>query len=171
VFVKALVAGSPVPVPRLEDIGAASIDPRVLGFAVAVAGLTALAFGIVPAILMARGDMQRPLKESGRGSEQGGARRRARSALVVAEVGLAVMLLVGAALLGRSFQRLVQENPGFRSTQVVTVNLDLPNSYRDFKKIADFYDQLLTSLRTQPGVSGAGSPTSCRSTRRGACGF
>jgi len=156
VFVKALVAGSPVPVPRLEDVGAASIDPRVLGFAVAVAGLTALAFGIVPAILMARGDMQRPLKESGRGSEQGGARRRARSALVVAEVGLAVMLLVGAALLGRSFQRLVQEDPGFRSTKVVTVNLDLPNSYQDFKKIADFYDQLLTSLRTQPGVSGAG---------------
>ena len=108
VFVKALVAAIAGPVPRLEDVGAASIDPRVLGFAVAVAGLTALAFGIVPAILMARGDMQRPLKESGRGSEQGGARRRARSALVVAEVGLAVMLLVGAALLGRSFQRLIQ---------------------------------------------------------------
>ena len=156
VFVKALVAGSPVPVPRLEDVGGASIDPRVLGFAVAVAGLTALAFGIVPALLMARGDMQRPLKESGRGSEQGGARRRARSVLVVAEVGLAVMLLVGAALLARSFQRLLQEDPGFRSTHVVTVNIDLPNSYRDFKKIADFYDQLLTSLRTQPGVSGAG---------------
>jgi putative ABC transport system permease protein len=156
VFVKALVAGSPVPVPRLEDFGGTSIDPRVLGFAVAVAGLTALAFGIVPAILMARGDMQRPLKESGRGAEQGGARRRARSVLVVAEVGLAVMLLVGAALLARSFQRLIQEDPGFRSAQVVTVNVDLPNSYRDFRKIADFYDQLLTSLRAQPGVSGAG---------------
>ncbi len=156
VFVKALVAGSPVPVPRLEDFGATSIDPRVLGFAVAAAGLTALAFGIVPAILMARGDMQRPLKESGRGAEQGGARSRARSVLVVAEVGLAVMLLVGAALLARSFQRLIQEDPGFRSAQVVTVNVDLPNSYRDFKKIADFYDQLLTSLRAQPGVSGAG---------------
>src|SRR4029077_15710433 len=116
VFVKALIAASPVPVPRLD--GAIGLETRVVAFAVLVAGVTALAFGIVPAILMARGDMQRPLKESGRGSEQGGARRRARSALVVAEVGLAVMLLVGAALLGRSFQRLIQEDPGFRSTQV-----------------------------------------------------
>ena len=63
VFVKALIAASPVPVPRLD--GAIGIDPRVLAFAVLVAGVTALAFGIVPAILMARGDMQRPLKESG----------------------------------------------------------------------------------------------------------
>src|SRR4030095_1132733 len=131
-----------------------------LGFAVAVAVLTALAFGVVPAILMARGDMQRPLKESGRGGDAGGARSRARSLLVVAEVGLAVMLLVGAALLGRSFQRLVQQDPGFRSDRVVTVNLDLPNSYRDFRKIADFYEQLLASLRAQPGVTGGGLPNS-----------
>jgi predicted permease len=123
---------------------------------VAIAAVTAVAFGVVPAMLMARGDMQRPLKESGRTADGGGARRRARSVLVVAEVGLAVMLLVGAALLGRSFQRLVQEDPGFRPPRVVTVNVDLPNSYRDFKKIADFYDQLLTSLRGQPGVSDAG---------------
>src|SRR5947209_7529174 len=76
--------------------------------------------------------------------------------MVVAEVGLAVMLLIGAALLGRSFQRLVQEDPGFRPAHIVTVNLDLPFSYRDFKKIADFYDQLLTDVRAQPGVLGAG---------------
>jgi putative ABC transport system permease protein len=106
-------------------------------------------------MLMARGDMQRPLKESGRG-DAGGARSRARSVLVVAEIGLAVMLLVGAALLGRSFQRLVQEDPGFQSARILTVNVDLPASYRDFKKIADFYDQLLTSLRAQPGVADAG---------------
>jgi putative ABC transport system permease protein len=99
--------------------------------------------------------MQRPLKESGRG-EAGGARASARSLLVVVEVGLAVMLLVGAGLLGRSFQRLVQEDPGFKTARVVTVNLDLPASYRDFRKIADFYDQLLTSIRSQPGVSDAG---------------
>ena len=72
----------------------------MLLFAVALALLTAIAFGVVPAMLMARGDMQRPLKESGRGGDGSGARRRARSALVVAEIGLAVMLLVGAALLG-----------------------------------------------------------------------
>src|SRR5262245_7862279 len=79
--VRALVAASPVPLPRLDSgVGAVStvgIDARLLMFAVTVAALTAIAFGVVPAMLMARGDMQRPLKESGRGGEGGGARRRA----------------------------------------------------------------------------------------------
>ena len=153
VSVRGLIAVSPVQIPRLETV---AIDWRVLGFAVSIAAVTAIAFGVVPAVLMARGDVQRPLKESGRGADSGGARRRARSLLVVAEVGLAVMLLVGAALLGRSFQRLVSEDPGFTSSHAVTVNLDLPYRYRDFRKIADFYSQLLASLRQQPGVTGAG---------------
>jgi predicted permease len=153
--VKALVVASPVRLPRgaAESI---AVDARVLAFAVAVAAITALAFGIVPAMLMARGDMQRPLKESGRGADGGPARRRVRSALVVAEVGLAVMLLVGAALLARSFQRLVAQDPGFRPARVATVNLELPYSYTDFKKIADFYSRLLDAVRLQPGVSDAG---------------
>jgi putative ABC transport system permease protein len=108
-------------------------------------------------MLMARGDMQRPLKESGRGGDGGGARRRARSTLVVGEIGLAVMMLVGAALLARSFQRLVQQDPGFRATRAVTAKVELPYSYNDFSKIADFYDRLLTSVRAQPGVSTAGA--------------
>jgi putative ABC transport system permease protein len=150
---RALIAASPVQVPRLTSVG---VDAPMLAFAVAVAALTALAFGVVPAMLMARGDMQRPLKESGRGAEAGGARRRARSVLVVAEVGLAVMLLVGAALLARSFEHLVEQDPGFRPARVVTVNLELPYSYNDFKTIADFYGRLLASLRAQPGVRDAG---------------
>jgi hypothetical protein len=76
--------------------------------------------------------------------------------LVVAEVGLAVMLLVGAALLARSFEHLVEQDPGFKPARVVTVNLELPYSYADFKKIADFYGRLLASLRAQPGVRDAG---------------
>src|SRR5207302_2779472 len=95
-FVGALVATTPVEVPRLGSIG---VDVRVLLFAVTLALVTSLAFGVMPAMLMARGDMQRPLKESGR-SDAGGARGRARGVLVVAEIALAVMLLVGAALLG-----------------------------------------------------------------------
>ncbi len=153
--VRALVALSPIEIPRLSAAGAFALDGRVLAFACALAAATALAFGVVPALLMARADMQRPLKESGR-SGDGGARRRARSVLVVAEVSLAVMLLVGAALLARSFQHLIAQDPGFRPAHVVTVNLDLPNSYRDFKKIADFYGQLLTLVRAQPGVAAAG---------------
>src|SRR5205807_2566354 len=121
--VHALVAASPIQVPRLADAGAIAVDGRVLAFACALALLTALAFGAIPAMLMARGDMNRPLKESGR-SGDGGTRRRARSVLVVAEISLAVMLLVGAALLARSFQRLVEQDPGFRPSRVATVNLE-----------------------------------------------
>jgi putative ABC transport system permease protein len=152
VAVHVLVAATPVPFPRLDAIG---IDARVLLFASGVAIATAIAFGVVPALLMARGDMQRPLKESGRGGEAG-ARSRARGVLVVAEIGLAVMLLVGAALLGRSFQRLLEQDPGFRATRAVTAKVELPYSYEDWKAIVNFYDRLLTSLRAEPGVTFAG---------------
>ena len=152
VAVKALVAASPIPIPRVDGVG---VDARLLLFASAIAGATAIAFGIVPALFMARGDIQRPLKESSRGSD-GGGRRRARSVLVVAEVGVAVMLLVGAALLFRSFQNLIEQDPGFRPSHAVTSSLELPYWYDDFGKIADFYSQLLASIRAQPGVTSAG---------------
>jgi len=152
--VRVLVATTPVPLPRLHDAG---VDARLLLFASALALLTAIAFGVVPAMLMARGDMQRPLKESGRGGDGGGARNRARSVLVVAEIGLAVMLLVGAALLGRSFQRLVQQDPGFKPARSVTAKVELPYSYADWKPIVDFYDRLLLSLRAEPSIAVAGA--------------
>ncbi len=154
VSMKALVAATPVELPRLTSVG---LDGRMLLFAVVLALATAIAFGVVPAMLMARGDMQRPLKESGRGGDGSGARRRARSTLVVAEIGLAVMLLVGAALLARSFQRLVQQDPGFKPARAVTARVELPYSYSDWGKIVDFYDHLLTSLRAEPGVAVAGA--------------
>ena len=150
--VRALVSVSPVPLPRVGSIG---VDVRLLLFAVAVAAATTIAFGTGPAVLMARGDMQRPLKESGRGSEPG--RRRARSLLVVAEVGLAVMLLIGAALLGRSFSRLVAENPGFQPARAITAKVELPYSYTDWPRIVAFYDRLLAALQAQPGVAIAGA--------------
>jgi predicted permease len=152
--VKALVAVTPVELPRLGGVG---LDARMMLFAVALAVLTSIAFGVVPAMLMARGDMQRPLKESGRGGDGAGARRFARNALVVTETLVAVMLLVGAALLARSFQRLLQQDPGFQSKRAVTAKVELPYSYADFAKIADFYDRLLTSIREQPGVSAVGA--------------
>src|SRR4029077_7608722 len=133
---QALVAVTPVELPRLAGIG---LDARMLAFAITLSLLTAIALGVVPAMLMARGDMQRPLKESGRGGDGGGARRRARSTLVVVEIGLAVMLLVGAALLARSFQRLVQQDQGFRPSRAVTAKVELPYSYSDWGKIVDFY--------------------------------
>ena len=154
--VRAMLAAAPIQVPRLTS-HAIGIDARVLLFACAVAAITAVAFGIVPAAFMARGDVERPLRESGRGADAGTARRTARSALVIAEVALAVMLLVGAGLLARGFAHLVAQDPGFRPAKVVTANLELPYSYRDFRKIADFYSQLLASIRSQPNVTAAGA--------------
>ncbi len=155
VAVRALVAASPVPLPRIDDVG---VDGRLLLFAVAIAAATTIAFGVGPALLMARGDIQRPLKESGRSGDGGSSRRHARSVLVVAEIALAVMLLIGAALLGRSFQQLVRQDPGFRSSsQAITAKVELPYSYSDWARIVDFYDRLLTGLQRQPGVVVAGA--------------
>src|SRR5262249_53819956 len=132
---------------------------RVLLFACAIAGLTALAFGVVPALFMSRGssDLDTALRASGRGGDAGAARRKARSVLVVAEVALAVMLLVAAALLARGFQRLLRQDPGFQPGSAITASVELPYSYRDYRKIADFYSSLLASIRSQPGVTTAGA--------------
>jgi predicted permease len=155
---RALIAASPVKLPRIDG-GSIALDLRVLLFACGIAALTAVAFGVVPALFMARGhgDLDAALRESGRGGDPGAARRKARSVLVVAEVALAVMLLVGAALLARGFQRLLQQDPGFQPKNVVTASVELPYSYSDFRKIADFYAQLLTGIREQPGVSAVGA--------------
>jgi predicted permease len=154
VAVRALVGASPVPLPRVEGIG---VDGRLLLFAVTVAVVTTIAFGVVPAMLMARGDMQRPLKESGRGGDGSSGRRRVRSLLVVAEIALAVMLLIGATLLGRSFQQLVAQDPGFTPARAITAKVELPYSYSDWPKIVAFYDRLLANLDMQPGVVLAGA--------------
>ncbi|HEY7289401.1 MAG TPA: ABC transporter permease [Vicinamibacterales bacterium] len=154
--VRLLVRVTPVQMPRLTDSAGLGVDPRVLLFACGLAAVTAIAFGIVPALFMVRGDIQRPLKDA-RGADGGGARRQARSILVVAEVALAVVLLVGAALLARSFQRLVAEDPSFRPARTMTASVELPYSYTDWKKISLFYDQLLASLPAQPAISAAGA--------------
>lgn len=151
---RALIAASPVPVPRVDRI---EVDARLLLFGGALALLTAIAFGVVPAMLMARGDVQRPLKEQGGGAGGSAARRRARGLLVVAEVGLAVILLVGAALLARSFQRLVQQDAGFSPGAAITAKVELPYSYSEWPKIVDFYDRLLASIRAEAGVTLVGA--------------
>ncbi|HYM22467.1 MAG TPA: ABC transporter permease [Vicinamibacterales bacterium] len=158
--VRGLVAASPVTVPRF-DPASAGIDARVLVFACVVAALTAVAFGVVPALFMVsgRGAVDSSLRLSGRGADAGAARRKARSVLVVAEVALAVMLLVGAALLGRGFQRLLQQDPGFQPARTVTASVELPYSYTDFRKIAAFYADVLDAIRAQPGVTTAGATT------------
>ena len=153
VAVRILATGSPIPIPRLDQV---HIDARVLGFAIVLTGLTALVFGLLPSTLMSRSDPQNALKEGSRGSGSV-MRARARHLLVVSEVALAVMVLVGAGLLIRTVGRLVQEKTGFVSENVISASLQAPQArYRTFVDVDRFYAQLLGRLRERSIVASAG---------------
>jgi putative ABC transport system permease protein len=115
-----LRASMPDGVPRVAAIG---VDLRVLSAAAGLALLTGLGFGLFPALQLSRPDVTSALKEGARGASSGGAGRRVRSLLVVAEVALAVVLLVGAALFIGSFRTLMRIDPGFDSGNVLTAGL------------------------------------------------
>ena len=155
----ALKAMLPADMPRIDQIG---VDARVLGFTLGVSMLTAIAFGLVPALQASRPKLSETLKEAGgRGGSQGVRSRRVRRLLVVAEVALAIMLLVGAGLLIKSFNRLQSEELGFRTDRLLTVELALPPSkYGDGNARRPFHQQLLERLNNLPGAEGAAATTS-----------
>jgi putative ABC transport system permease protein len=131
------------------------LDERVLGFTILVSVATGLLFGIVPALQATKTDLNESLKEGGRGSAIH-VRRHFRNGLVVAEVALALVLLVGAGLMIKSFARLLDVQPGFDPHNVITMGLALPEArYAKPEQWADFYKQLLERLRAQPGVESA----------------
>ncbi|HEX7091045.1 MAG TPA: ABC transporter permease [Longimicrobiales bacterium] len=150
--VRALVAGSPPGVPRLEQ---ASIDPAVLGFTLAAALASSLVFGLVPALRAARPDLHEALKEGGR-SGAGAVRDRVRSVLVAAEIALALTLLAGAGLLIRTSLHLQRVDPGFEPAGVLTARLTLPAArYGAPAVAARAFDRVLDELRRAPGVESA----------------
>jgi putative ABC transport system permease protein len=129
------------------------IDGNVLLFALAVVVLTALLFGLVPALQTSRVDLTHSLKEGGRGATLGAGGRRLQNVLVVVEVALAFVLLSGAGLLIRSFSKLERVDPGFESTNVVT--MEVPMQERDFQegsKIVNYLGEILQKVRAVPGV-------------------
>lgn len=149
-----LVATIPASVPRVAEI---SLDARVLGFTLAVSALTGIIFGLAPALTASKLDLNESLKEGGRGSTEGVRRNRVRSLLVVSEIALSLVLLIGAGLLLKSFQRLREINPGFNPTNVLTMNLELPESkYAKADQQGAFFQQLLERTRTLPGVESLG---------------
>ena len=150
-----LVASRAVELPRLAEL---TVDGRLVAFGLGAALLTVLLFGLAPALQWAGGDLQAPLKEGGRGAGAGRSGRRTRSVLVVAEMALAVVLLVGAGLLARSFLRLLQEDPGFQPERVVTVDVQLPESlYGEWGRVGRFYDELVGRLAAHPALESAGA--------------
>jgi len=141
-------------IPRSQEIG---IDAKVLGFTVLVSVLTAILFGLVPAIRASRCDLQTTLKEGGRGSMTG-AKTRARSLLVIADVALSLVLLIGAGLLIKSFSRIQSVSPGFESKGVLTMQVALPAfKYREAPQIKTFFENTLEGIRALPGVQSAGA--------------
>ncbi len=133
-----------------------SISTPVLGFTFAVSMLTGIVFGLVPALHASKPDLNESLKEGGRGDTEGRQRNFVRASLVVAEVAIAMVLLVGAGLLIRSFLRLQQVSPGFNPANVLTMQLSLPRSkYAEKPQIASFFEQLVQRVGALPGVQSA----------------
>jgi len=151
--VSALLALAPDGLPRLTEI---AVDGRVLAFTAGLVGLTGVAFGLAPALAATRADLHGTLKESGRTLGQG--RHRLRGALVVAEVAVAVVLLVGSGLLLRSFDRLRHVERGFRPEGALAVNLTLPQGkYQPERQLPVFESQALERLGALPGVTAVGA--------------
>lgn len=135
-----------------------TIDGRVLAFTMAVAVGTGILFGLAPALQALRTDLHESLKEGGRGVGTGTPRHRLRNTLVVSEVALSTVLLIGAALMIRSFLALQQVRPGFDQANLLTFIVSLQGPRYDSTSARGvFYDDLLGRLRAVPGVVSAGT--------------
>ena len=162
----ALPSFAPAGIPGLGEAG---IDGTVLAFALAASVGAGVLFGTVPALQASRFDLVRALNEGT--SQMGGGFRfrrgnRTRSVLVVAEVALALMLLVGAGLLVRSFVTLATVDPGFDPARVLTAELNLPRSqYSDTTAVSALFDQVLARTIARPGVEAVGLVSSLPLTR------
>src|SRR5262245_2860972 len=152
--------------PRLNVI---KVDVRALLFACGLAVLVAVALGLLPALRFAGQDLPKGLKESGRGQTSGG---RLRGLLVAVQISLTLVLLTGAGLLGRSFLKLSQVDPGFKIGGAVAMTLALPSTITptEDEELRQFYARLLDRLGELPGVTAAGGIASLPLTGRGAIG-
>ena len=149
--IKLLTAMAPGDLPRITESG---LNLQVLIFTASVAVLTSILFGLVPALQSANPELAASLKEGGRSGTETPARGRLRSALVVTEMALAMVLLVGAGLLLRSLVGLGRVDPGFAKDHVMTFGLDLPGRYGQPQRVA-FYRNLLEQIRATSGVRSA----------------
>jgi putative ABC transport system permease protein len=151
--VRFFVRFGPQDIPRLSEIG---LDWRVVSVSVVASIITGLVFGLAPAIQSSKPDLHDALKEGGRGSTSG--RHGLRNVLVAAEVAIALVLLIGAGLMIRSFQQLLDVTLGFRTDRILTLRLSLPSTkYSEDAQVANFYRRLLERVRSLPGVESVGA--------------
>ncbi len=151
--VKLLLKMAPDNLPRLSQIG---IDGRALGWTALVSLLTGVVFGLAPAWQSSRLSLNEALKEGGRSGADSPGKRRWRDLLVISELALAVMLLIGAGLLVKSFWRLQQVDSGIDAERVLTMELALRGErYNDPQQVDAFYPRLLERIQALPGVRAA----------------
>jgi predicted permease len=152
--VRALVVSGPVELPRLEEVG---IGPAEVAFTAGVTLLVSLLFGALPMARLSSSRVVAQLGESDGRATGGRAARHATTLMVVAQVALALLLMVGAALFTRSLVNLTRIDPGFRAEGVLTFRLSLPEAaYPDHERRALFHQGLLDRIAALPGVTAAG---------------
>jgi putative ABC transport system permease protein len=153
-IVDLFVAISPGNIPRLDQV---NLDGRVVAFALTLSVLTGVVFGLAPAVGASRVNLVEHLKEGQRGSAAGlGA--RLRGLLVISQVALAIVLLIGAGLLGQSFVRLITLRPGFNPEHLLTVQLFVPmKRYKTESDVSAFYQRATEGFRSIPGVQSVGA--------------
>ena len=148
-----LVAMAPAEVPRLGEVG---LRAPVFAWTLGVSMITGVLFGLAPALGASKPDLNESLKEGGR-SAAGTGRSRMRNILVVSELALALVLLIGAGLMIRSFARLQNVSPGFDPKNLLTMNISLPRQkYGENAKISSFFNRLLEGVGSVPGVEAVG---------------
>jgi predicted permease len=154
---EALIATVPANIPRLHSV---EVDWRVFLFAFAISVVSGVVFGVVPAMFALRVNVNGALKEGGRSMMSGPQHRYVRTAFVVAQFSLALMLLFGAGLLIRSFERVLQVDPGFQTTNIVSGAISLPDTgYKEDSQKRAFDLELMRRLEGVPGVESAGAGT------------
>jgi putative ABC transport system permease protein len=150
-----LVAAIPADVPRTGEIG---LDKYVLLFTAGVTTLTGVIFGLVPALQASKTDLNETLKDATRGMSGGLQRNRVRSALVILEIALSLVLLIGAGLLFQSFRRLLEVSPGFEADHVLTADVTISDKkYSDEKQRDAFYHEALERMKAIPDVQSVGA--------------
>jgi putative ABC transport system permease protein len=151
--VRLVAHGSAISIPLLDQV---RLDTGALGFALLVAVLTGIGFGLTPALRVSSLSLHSTLKESDRGSTEGAGYGWTRRALVISEVALASILLAGAGLLIRSFTHVLDVDLGFRPESAVTLRIDARSQYATQALRNTYYDEALRRVRSAPGIDTAG---------------
>lgn len=161
-----LVSGLPESLAAANSrVAMLKLDLPALGFSSALSLLTTMIFGLIPALQTSKVNLNETLKEGGRSETQGRRQSRLRSSLVVTEIALAMVLLVGAGLMVKSFWRLNHTDLGFEPAGVLTAKIDpSEDKYRELDQVVAFYRQLLERVAATPGVEHAGIINSLDST-------